>query len=223
MSRTVVCVMLAENRVAICEYGRRMAADGLVVGTSGNISVRSGELVAVTPTGVGYSGMRPQDVTVVALDGSIVDGRLRPTSELPMHLAVYGKATDPDGEPVTAVVHTHSAHATAVSTLVEEVPPVHYLLASIGPSARVAPYATYGTTELADTMLAALTGRRGCLLANHGTITYGDGLEAAYQRARLLEWVCQVWLLARSAGTPSLLPAEEISRVVERLRGYGQR
>lgn len=216
-------VILAEERVAVCEYARRMTADGLVVGTSGNISVRSGELVAVTPTGVDYAALRTQDVPVVSLDGSIVDGELRPTSELPMHLAVYGKAADPDGVPINAVVHTHSVYATAVSTLVDEVPPIHYMVASMGPSVRVVPYATYGTTELADAMLAALDERRGCLLANHGTITYGDGLEAAYHRARQLEWVCQVWLIARSAGTPSLLPPAEISHVVEKLRGYGQR
>ena len=214
--------MLAEDRVEVCEYARRMVADGLVVGTSGNISVRSGDLVAVTPTGVGYANLRPQDVPVVALDGSIVDGKLLPTSELPMHLAVYGKATDPDGAAVQAVVHTHSVHATAVSTLVDEVPPVHYMLAAIGPSARVAEYATYGTAELAEAMLAALEGRRGCLLANHGTITYGDGLEAAYHRAQQLEWLCQVWLAARSAGTPVLLPPAEINHVVKKLRGYGQ-
>jgi len=216
-------VKLSEARAAVCEYARRMTSDGLVVGTSGNISVRSGDLVAVTPTGVDYATMRSQDVPVVSLDGSIVDGELRPTSELPMHLAVYGKAADPDGKPVNAVVHTHSVYATAVSTLVDEVPPIHYMVASIGASARVAKYATYGTPELADAMLAALEDRRGCLLANHGTITYGHDLEAAYHRAQQLEWVCQVWLIARSAGSPSLLPPAEIDHVVEKLRGYGQR
>ncbi|HVW44293.1 MAG TPA: class II aldolase/adducin family protein [Amycolatopsis sp.] len=215
-------MILAKERVAVCEYARRMAADGLVVGTSGNISVRSGGLVAVTPTGVDYATMGPADVVVVSPDGSIVDGKLRPTSELPMHVAVYGSATDPDGRSVAAVVHTHSVHATAVSTLVDEVPPIHYLVATIGESVRVARYATYGTPELAASMLAALEGRRGCLLANHGTLAYGDTLEAAYHRAQQLEWLCQVWLLARSAGSPNLLPAAEISGVVEKLRGYGQ-
>jgi L-fuculose-phosphate aldolase len=216
-------VILGDERAAVREYARRMAADGLVVGTSGNVSARSGDFVAVTPTGVGYSGLRPEDIPVVSLDGTVVDGELRPTSELPMHLAVYGKAADPDKEPITAVVHTHSVHATAVSTLVDEVPAIHYMVAAIGENVRVAPYATYGTTELADVMLAALDGRRGCLLANHGTVTYGDGLGVAYDRARQLEWVCQLWLLACSAGAPSLLPPAEIAHVVEKLRGYGQR
>ncbi|OXM54091.1 fuculose phosphate aldolase [Amycolatopsis thailandensis] len=216
-------MILAKERLAVCEFARRMTADGLVVGTSGNLSARQGELIAVTPTGVGYAGLRPEDVPVVRLDGEVVDGSLKPTSELPMHLAVYRQAADPDGEAISAVVHTHSVHATAVSTLVTEVPPIHYMLAAIGPTARVASYATYGTEELAKAMLEALDGRRGCLLANHGTTTFGDSLDSAYSRARQLEWVCQVWLTARAAGTPNLLPPAEIEHVVEKLRGYGQR
>ncbi|MDQ0378792.1 L-fuculose-phosphate aldolase [Amycolatopsis thermophila] len=216
-------VILADERRAVCEYARRLSADGLVVGTSGNISARSGDLIAVTPTGVDYGVLTPEDIPVVSLDGSIVDGTLRPTSEMPMHLSVYTKAADPDGAPITGVVHTHSVHATAVSTLVDEVPAVHYMLATVGPSVRVAGYATYGTEELAESMLAAMEGRRGCVLANHGTITYGDGLAAAYSRAEQLEWLCEVWLLARSAGNPRLLPPEEIAHVVEKLRGYGQK
>lgn len=216
-------MILADERAAVCEYARRMTADGLVVGTSGNVSARAGELVAVTPTGVDYTALRPEDVPVVSLDGSVVDGELRPTSELPMHLSLYGGVADPDGDPIEAVVHTHSTYATVVSTLVPEVPPIHYMLAAIGPSVRVAEYATYGTPELAESMLAAIEGRRGCLLGNHGTITYGSTLGTAYHRARQLEWVCQVWLLARAAGDPALLPAGEIGTVAEKLRGYGQR
>ncbi|WP_116200283.1 class II aldolase/adducin family protein [Amycolatopsis circi] len=216
--------MILENeRAAVCEYARRLTSDGLVVGTSGNVSARAGDLVAVTPTGVDYAALTPADIPVVDLDGNLADGSLKPTSELPMHLAVYTRAADPASAPVNAVVHTHSVHATAVSTLVTEVPPIHYMLAAIGPTARVAPYATYGTTELADAMLQALDDRRGCLLANHGTITYGDTLSSAYSRAQQLEWVCQVWLQARSAGTPNLLPPAEIEHVVEKLKGYGQR
>jgi L-fuculose-phosphate aldolase len=215
-------VLLGDERLAVCEYARRMTVDGLVVGTSGNVSVRAGDLIAVTPTGVAYAELRSEDIPLVALDGSIVDGKLLPTSELPMHLSVYRDAVDPDGVPITAIVHTHSVHATAVSTLVEEVPPIHYVLAAIGPTVRVAAYATYGTVELAKAMLAALDGRRGCLLANHGTITYGDSLLAAYDRARQLEWVCQLWLLARSAGTPILLSTGELAHVAGKLRTYGQ-
>lgn len=206
----------------MCDHARRMVADGLVVGTSGNISVRAGDLVAVTPTGVDYESLVARDIPVVALDGSVVAGALAPTSELPMHLSVYREAADPDGEEITAIVHTHAVHATAVSTLVDEVPSVHYVLATVGATVRVAPYATYGTQELAEAMLAALEGRRGCLLANHGTLTYGGSLTAAYHRAQQLEWACRLWLLASSAGTPRLLPRAELEHVVEKLRSYGQ-
>ncbi|MGW4485879.1 class II aldolase/adducin family protein [Amycolatopsis sp. NPDC004368] len=216
-------MILEEERSALCDHARRMASDGLVVGTSGNLSIRDGALIAVTPTGVPYDTLRPADIPVVDLTGAAVEGELKPTSELPMHLAIYRSAEDPDGAEVGAVVHTHSGHATAASTLVDELPAIHYMTATIGPTIRVAPYATYGTTALASHMLTALSARRGCLLANHGTITYGTTLAAAYDRARQLEWLCQVWLLARSVGTPRLLPAEEIGVVVEKLRGYGQR
>lgn len=197
---------------------RRTVADGLVVGTSGNVSVRVGETVLVTPSGVPYERLTPEDITGVSLDGRQVLGTLVPTSELPMHLAIY-RATD-----AAAVVHTHAVHATAVSTLVPELPLVHYMAAALGGPVRVAPYATYGTEELAENMLRALAGRSGCLLQNHGTVTYGATLDQAYDRTAQLEWMCRLWLTASSVPgmTPSLLSGEQLARVTERLRGYGQ-
>ncbi|MGV9453242.1 class II aldolase/adducin family protein [Streptomyces sp. NPDC003635] len=198
---------------------RRTVAEGLVVGTSGNVSVRVGDTVLVTPSGVPYDRLGPQDVTGVDLRGRQVLGRLRPTSELPMHLAVYG-ATD-----ARAVVHTHAVHATAVSTLVEEVPAIHYITADLGGPARVAPYATYGSEELAENMLRALADRTACLLQNHGTMAYGASLSQAYDRTAQLEWMCRVWLTASSVPglTPTLLTRSQLDEVSEKLRGYGQR
>lgn len=177
---------------------RRTVADGLVVGTSGNVSVRVGDTVLVTPTGVPYDRLTSDDVTGVDLSGRQVLGALRPTSELPMHLAIHTTTE------ARAVVHTHAVHATAVSTLVSELPLIHYMSAALGGPVRVAPYATYGTPELAENMLRALTGRTACLLQNHGTITYGDTLSEAYDRTTQLEWMCQVWLKASSV--PGLTP-----------------
>ncbi|MFI1735341.1 class II aldolase/adducin family protein [Streptomyces acidicola] len=197
---------------------RRSVADGLVVGTSGNVSVRVGDTVLVTPTGVPYDRLTPDDVVGVDLDGSQILGSLRPTSELPMHLAVYG-ATG-----ARAVVHTHAVHATAVSTLVRELPLIHYMSAALGGVVRVAPYATYGTQELAENVLRALEGRTACLLQNHGTLTYGSTLSEAYDRTAQLEWMCRVWLTASTVPglTPTLLSREQVAEVEERLRGYGQ-
>ncbi|MFJ7180767.1 class II aldolase/adducin family protein [Streptomyces massasporeus] len=198
---------------------RRTVSDGLVVGTSGNVSVRVGDTVLVTPSGVPYDRLAPDDVTGVDLDGRRVLGTLVPTSELPMHLAVY-RTTG-----ALAVVHTHAVHATAVSTLVSELPLIHYMAAALGGPVRVAPYATYGTDELAENMLRALAGRSGCLLQNHGTIAHGATLDQAYDRTAQLEWMCRLWLTASSVPgpAPSLLSREQLTEVEERLRGYGQR
>ncbi|MDF9812473.1 class II aldolase/adducin family protein [Streptomyces sp. SPB162] len=197
---------------------RRSVTDGLVVGTSGNVSVRVGDLVLVTPTGVPYDRLGPVDAVAVDLDGRQVSGRLRPTSELPMHLAVY-RGTD-----ARAVVHTHAVHATAVSTLVDELPSIHYMAAAMGGRIRVAGYALYGTDELAERVLEALRDRSACLLRNHGTVAYGDTLDQAYDRTAQLEWMCRVWLTARSVPglTPALLSDAQMDEAAGRLRGYGQ-
>ncbi|MFJ8823552.1 class II aldolase/adducin family protein [Streptomyces sp. NPDC102467] len=209
---------LAQAWEELVATARRTVSDGLVVGTSGNASIRVGEAVLVTPSGVPYDRLGPRDLVAVDLDGTQHTGTLAPTSELPMHLAVY-RHTD-----ARAVVHTHAVHATAVSTLVPELPAVHYMTAALGGLVRVAPYATYGTDELAENMLAALAGRTGCLLQNHGTITYGPTLTAAYDRTAQLEWMCRLWLTAHSVPgrTPSLLTDEQLREAGERLSGYGQ-
>ncbi|KAB1143029.1 class II aldolase/adducin family protein [Streptomyces luteolifulvus] len=203
---------------ALVATARRTVSDGLVVGTSGNVSVRVGDAVLVTPSGVPYDRLTPDDITGVALDGRQVLGTLVPTSELPMHLAVH-TTTD-----ARAVVHTHAVHATAVSTLVPELPAIHYMAGALGGPVRVAPYATYGTEELAENMLHALADRSGCLLRNHGTITYGATLDQAYDRTAQLEWMCRLWLMASSVPglTPALLSPEQLAEAGERLRGYGQ-
>ncbi|MFF4541571.1 class II aldolase/adducin family protein [Streptomyces aureus] len=198
---------------------RRTVADGLVVGTSGNVSVRVGDTVLVTPTGVPYDRLTREDLVGVGLDGRQVLGSLRPTSELPMHLAVY-RATD-----ARAIVHTHAPHATAASLLVPELPLVHYMAAAMGGPVRVAPYAPYGTPELAENTLRALAGRTACLLQNHGTIAHGASLDQAYDRTAQLEWMCRVWLLASSVPglAPTLLSPDQLAEAGERLKGYGQK
>ncbi|MGN9796005.1 class II aldolase/adducin family protein [Streptomyces sp. OZ13] len=203
----------------LVDTARRTAAEGLVVGTSGNVSVRVGELILVTPSGVPYDRLTPRDTVAVDLDGRQVIGDLRPTSELPLHLAVH-RHTD-----AAAVVHTHAVHATAVSTLVPELPPVHYMTAALGGPVRVAGYALYGTEELARNMLQALRDRSACLLQNHGTVTYGATLSEAYDRTAQLEWMCRLWLTASSVPgrTPTLLSESQLAEVSHHLHDYGQR
>jgi L-fuculose-phosphate aldolase len=210
---------LAAERALIAQFGRRMTSDRLVVGTSGNLSIRDGEELAVTPAGHAYETLTPELVCVVRLDGTQLEGELAPTSELPFHQLIYAH-TD-----AAAVVHTHSTAATVVSTVVEELPTIHYILAVMGGPIRVAPYATFGSQELAAGVVAAIEGRSGVLLANHGAITYGPSMEVAYDRALYLEWVAEVWLRAHSLAppfTPRILGEGEMAAVHAKIRGsYG--
>ncbi|WP_171167921.1 class II aldolase/adducin family protein [Streptomyces sp. I05A-00742] len=206
-------------RADVLATARRTVTEGLVVGTSGNVSARVGDMILVTPSGVPYDRLGPEEIVAVDLDGRRLHGSLAPTSELPLHLAVY-RATD-----AAAIVHTHAVHATAVSTLVTELPPIHYMTAALGGPVRVAPYALYGSDELARHALTALDGRTGCLLRNHGTLTHGATLDQAYDRTAQLEWMCHVWLAASGAAgrSPSLLDAGQLAEAAEKLSGYGQR
>jgi L-fuculose-phosphate aldolase len=212
-------MLLARERRLIAEYGRRMTGDRLVVGTSGNLSIRVGDLVAVTPTGHAYETLTPELVCVHRLDGTAVEAELAPTSEFPIHQLIY-RHTD-----ARAVVHTHSTAATVVSTLVDELPTIHYILAVMGGPIRVAPYASFGSPELAGNVLRALRERSGALLANHGAVTYGPTIESAYDRARYLEWVSEVWLRAHAlapAFTPRILQEADMAEVYAKIGGtYG--
>jgi L-fuculose-phosphate aldolase len=213
-------MLLEREREEIVRACRKLSAAGLMVGTAGNVSVLAGDLVAVTPSGVDYAELAARDVGVHRLDGTPVEAPLAPTSELPLHLAVYGAYA---GTGTAAIVHTHSVAATAVATLGDELPPIHYYVAMFGGTVRVAPYATYGTDELASNAVQALRGRTACLLGSHGAVTTGQDLKTAYDRSVYLEWVCDVYLRAAAVGTPRLLPPGEIEAVAAKLASYGQR
>jgi L-fuculose-phosphate aldolase len=209
--------MLTELRSAVASAALRLVEAGLLRGTAGNLSARSGGLVAITPTGVDYRRLDRGSVPVVDLDGRPVDGDLAPSSELPLHLAVYRARPD-----VGAVVHTHSTFATTFAVLGEELPAVHYQLAHAGRRVRVAPYATYGTAELADACVTGLAGDRAVLLANHGVVAVGAGLDRALLAAEAVEQVAELCWRARCLGTPVVLPDAEVDRVARAFERYGQ-
>jgi L-fuculose-phosphate aldolase len=209
---------LESEREQVAAACRRLAAGGLVIGTAGNVSVRSDELVAVSGTGAVLAEIEPEQVTVVDLDGEVVDGERRPTSEIELHLGVYRRYN------AGAVVHTHAPMATALScVLEEELPCVHYQMLLLGGPVRIAPYATFGTPELAASVLDALDGRTAALMANHGAIAHGADLDKAVELALLLEWACTVYWRAAALGAPHVLDEEQRQAVVEAAveRRYG--
>jgi L-fuculose-phosphate aldolase len=210
-------VSLEAEREQVAAAGRRLAADGLVLGTAGNVSARRGGEVAITPTGAVLAELAPEQVSVVDLDGRQVDGELAPTSELELHLGVYRRFD------TGAVVHTHAPMATALSCVLDEVPCVHYQMLQLGGAVPVAPYATFGTPELARSVLDALEGRSAALMANHGAIVHAQDLESALELSLLLEWACTVYWRAAQIGEPRALGDEELQAVVEAVmgRGYG--
>jgi L-fuculose-phosphate aldolase len=208
---------IADARAQVAAAARRLAAAGLVAGTAGNVSARVGEAVAITPTGAQLATVEPADVTIVAPDGAVLDGPLAPTSELDLHLGVYA------AYGAGAVVHTHAPVATALACVLDELPCVHYEMLLLGGPVRVAPYATFGTPELARSAVAALEGRTAALLANHGTIAYGADLDWALRATELLEWAATVWWRAAQLGTPRVLDESARQAVVDAAiaRGYG--
>jgi L-fuculose-phosphate aldolase len=210
---------LQAAREQLARYCARMMADGLALGAAGNLSVRVGELIAITPSGIGYDELTAADICVVTLQGEEVEAPETPSSELPMHLAVYG-ATD-----AGAVVHTHSGEVVAVSATCEQLPAVHYAITRLGGPVRVASYTRFGSQGLADAARKALEGRQAAILQNHGAVCYGATLAAAYDRAILLEWLARVYRLARAHGEPRILSEAELDEVTAeaRRRRYGER
>jgi L-fuculose-phosphate aldolase len=210
-------VILADEREQVAWACRRMRATGLVVGTAGNVSVRAGDLIAVSPSGLDYDDLTPELVGVHRLDGEAVAAPLRPSSEMPLHLAVYRQTE------ALAVVHTHAPASTALSIVSSELPPAHYYTALFGGPVRVAPYARFGSAELAAAAVTALADRRAALLANHGAVCVAESIRSALDLAAYLEYLCDVQLRAMATGHPiRTLPPGEIRWAMGALAHYRQ-
>jgi L-fuculose-phosphate aldolase len=210
-------------RTELVRYGNRLLADGLSIGSAGNLSARVGDVVAITPSGIAYPLMRAAEICLVTLKGAqLADHeaqRETPSSETPMHLAIYAATK------AAAVVHTHSPEVIALSAARRELPAIHYAITALGGPVRVAPYARFGSAQLADAAVAALDGRSAVILRNHGAVTYGADLAQAYDRALLLEWLACTYRLGLAYGEPAVLTAAELDEVAaeSRRRRYGTR
>jgi len=212
-------MLLEQERILVAEYGRRLIESGLTVGTGGNLSVydRASGRVAISPSGLEYERTQPEDVVVVDTDGAIVEGVRRPSSELAMHLAVYAQRPD-----VGAVVHTHSVFATTLACLDCSLPAVHYLIGFAGKEVRCAPYATFGTRELAESASRTIGDAQAVLLAHHGLLACGADLPAAFNVAEQVEYCAEIYWRARAIGTPAVIPEGEMDRVIEKFADYGR-
>jgi len=207
----------ARARRDVLETVRWLADRRLYTGTSGNVSCRVAGGFVVTPTGIACDALRAGDLVEVQMDGQ-PRGKLLPSSEWRIHRDIYRSRPD-----VGAVVHTHSPFATALACLRRPIPAFHYMVAKTGGAQlRCARYATYGTEALSKNALAALNGRRACLLANHGAVTLGADAVAARLLAEEVELLALQFVVARAAGRPAILPTAEMDRVGRKFAGYGQ-
>ncbi len=210
----------AALRAAVVHTAREMSARGLSRGTSGNVSARVADGMLVTPSAVPYEEMEAGDVVLVDLEGRVVEGERQPTTEWPMHAAIYRARPD-----AGAVVHAHAIFCTSLSTLRRDIPAFHYMIALAGgDSIRCAPYAGFGTTELATHAVSALEGRDACLLANHGMVALGASPAGALELAQEVETLAELYWRALLAGEPTLLTPDEVAEACRRFaarRGRG--
>lgn len=205
-------------RQCVIDAGLDLARTGLSPQKSGNVSARCGGRVLVTPSGMAYDDLLPDDIVALNLDGSVASGRRAPSSEWPMHVAIYRARAD-----VGAIVHAHSDFAVTLAVMKRDIPAFHYMVAVAGgKDIRCAPYATFGSEALAAHAVAALEGRKACLLAHHGQITLGETVEAALHLAHEVETLAGQYWRALQLGEPELLDDAEMARVVEKFRTYGR-
>jgi L-fuculose-phosphate aldolase len=203
---------------SVIDTALTMSTSGLSAGRSGNVSVRDGDRVLITPTGMAYEELVVSDIVSMGLDGSVPPGSRKPSSEWHFHAAIYAARED-----VSAIVHTHSNAATALACLEEGIPAFHYMVAAAGGTdIRCAPYATFGTEELATLAVEALEDRNACLLAHHGVIACGADLVKAYDLAVEVETLAEQYGRARLLGSVPLLSDDEMQRVLEKFKWYGQ-
>lgn len=211
---------LSELREELVITGRALAEEGLVAGTSGNLSCRADEGILISPAGARLSQLQAHEIPLVDLDGAVIEGELEPSSEIGLHLGMYRRYG------AGGVVHSHAPISAAVACVVPELPCVHYLMVELGGSVPVVPYHCFGTQALADAVDEAIEGHTAALMANHGSLTYGEDLAGAAARTRLLEWVSTLYWHAAAIGTPRTLTdaqQREVRSELERRAGVGPR
>ncbi len=214
-------MLLQQERESVVEYCKKLATHSLTKGTGGNISALNREetLFAISPSGMDYFSMQPEDVVVLDLDGKIVDGARTPSSEMDMHRLLYA-----DREDINAVVHAHSTFATTLACLHWSLPALHYLIGFAGgDEVRCVPYAPFGSPELAESARDGMKDRYAVLLGNHGLLAAGPNMQYAFNAAEEIEFVCELHWRAKSVGNPVILSGDDMKTAMEKFKTYGQR
>ena len=209
-----------DNKDLIIKYGLKLLEDGLVKANWGNISIRTEEGIIITPSGMDYDCISREDLVQLDLEGKVLSGARKPSSEFPLHLEIYKNFNN-----INAVVHTHSIYASAFSVCRKEIPPVVEDMVQIsGGNIKVAEYALPGTKDLAEKVVEALKGRNACLLANHGLTGIGRTIEEAYKVCLIVEKSAQIAFISESMGSPCRLSDEDVEIMRNNyLNSYGQR
>jgi L-fuculose-phosphate aldolase len=206
-----------ELRQALVDHGRRMNETGINQGKTGNLSARLADGFLVTPSAIAYEALQPEDIVRMRWDGTY-DGKRRPSTEWRLHRDIYVGRAD-----AKAIVHAHAMFATTLSCLDREIPAFHYMVAMAGGATiPCAPYATFGTQELSDCTVAALDGRKACLMSHHGMVAFSDALPAALALAVEVETLAAMYWRALQLGRPTILPEDEMARVLAKFAAYGK-
>lgn len=213
-------MIMETERQQIVTYLQKLIPSGLTKGTGGNISVYDPEngYMAISPSGLDYDQLTAKDIVVTDLEGNIIDGEHKPSSEWSMHAIFYQRRDD-----LRSIVHTHSPYAKTLATLRWGLPAVSYLVAFAGPNVRCSDYATFGTAELAETAFEGMKDRRAVLLANHGLLAGAQDLPNAFSVAEEIEFCCEIYWRAKTVGEPVILDDAEMKLMAEKFKSYGQK
>lgn len=212
-------MLLETERKKLIEYGKKLVDEGFTCGTGGNLSIydREKELMAITPSGIPFFDIQPQDIVIMKTNGDIVEGTRKPSSEWVMHKVFYERRED-----INSVIHAHTIYSTILAVLRWELPAAHYMIAVAGPNVRCAKYASFGTAELAENAYKAMLERKAALLANHGVLVGDKDIEGAYNVLEEVEYCANIYYRAKSIGQPVVLPEDEMEHMKVRFKEYGQ-
>lgn len=213
-------MLMEEARYELIKYGKKLVEANLTKGTGGNLSVydREKEIMAITPSGIDFFEIEPEDIVIMDKDGKIIEGDRTPSSEWEMHKILYDNRDDID-----AVIHAHTTFATVIACLRWPLPSTHYMIAVAGKDVRCAEYATFGSPELAKNSFEAMKGRKAALLANHGMIAGSKDLLNAFNIVEEVEYCSEVYYRAKSIGEPIILDDKEMEIMAVKFANYGQR